>query len=382
MKTSTVWTRVKREHGLYCYNPSGQYFARVRFRGKLYRRKLETDDLALAKRKLRDFKNDLERTDATKGNTSFAKLLDTYKTTLVLADSTKKKKLAVIDKLKQTWFGIDKLPLRTIKSSQVKAWLAEHYGNKSASHYNSALTVIRDAFDLAVEDHIISENPARPPEKNKALSKALKYQKRKKPIRPTPTFEQFKRIVADIRAQKFNREAEQSGDFVDFLGLAGLGQAEAAALTRADVDLEGGQFFPYRHKTDTGFDVPIFPQLRRLMEKLCTGKKPQERLFSILESRKAIANACKRLGFVRELPDGSLIPQFTHRSLRRMFITRAIERGVDVKVIAQWQGHKDDGKLILQTYSHVRPVHSLRMAQLLTDEQPENVIPIAKAATE
>jgi integrase len=380
--TNAVWTRIKREHGLYRYDPSGQYFARVRFRGKLYRRKLETDDLALAKRKLRDFKNDLERTDATKGNTSFAKLLDIYKTTLVLADSTKKKKLAVIDKLKETWFGTERLPLRTIKSSQVKAWLAEHYGNKSASHYNSALTVIRDAFDLAVEDHIISENPARPPEKNKALSKALKYQKRKKPIRPTPTFEQFKQTVADIRGQKFNREAEQSGDFVEFLGLAGLGQAEAAALTRADVDLEGGQFFPYRHKTDTGFDVPIFPQLRPLLEKLCTGKKPQERLFSILESRKAIANACKRLGFVRELPDGSLVPQFTHRSLRRMFITRAIERGVDVKVIAQWQGHKDDGKLILQTYSHVRPVHSLRMAQLLTDEQPENVIPIAKGATE
>ena len=34
-----------------------------------------------------------------------------------------------------------------------------------------------------------------------------------------------------------------------------------------------------------------------------------------------------------------------------MFITRAIERGVDVKVIAEWQGHKDGGKLILDTYS-------------------------------
>jgi len=32
-----------------------------------------------------------------------------------------------------------------------------------------------------------------------------------------------------------------------------------------------------------------------------------------------------------------------------MFITRAIERGVDVKVIAQWQGHQDGAKLILQT---------------------------------
>ena len=44
MILSNVWTRSKREHGLYRYNPSGQYFARVRFRGKLYRRKLDTDD--------------------------------------------------------------------------------------------------------------------------------------------------------------------------------------------------------------------------------------------------------------------------------------------------------------------------------------------------
>ena len=78
MISSNVWTRIKREHGLYRYNPSGQDFARVRFSGKLYRRKLETDDLVLAKRKLREFKNDLERTDATKGNTSFAKVLDDY----------------------------------------------------------------------------------------------------------------------------------------------------------------------------------------------------------------------------------------------------------------------------------------------------------------
>jgi site-specific recombinase XerD len=63
-----------------------------------------------------------------------------------------------------------------------------------------------------------------------------------------------------------------------------------------------------------------------------------------------------------------------------MFITRAIERGVDVKVIAEWQGHKDGGKLILQVYAHVNPVHSKRMAALMTTEQPENVIPMEKAS--
>ena len=56
-----------------------------------------------------------------------------------------------------------------------------------------------------------------------------------------------------------------------------------------------------------------------------------------------------------------------------MFITRAIERGVDVKVIAEWQGHRDGGKLILETYSHVNPIHSRRMAALMTTETPQNI---------
>src|SRR4029453_12340013 len=99
-----TWTKIKREHGLYRYNPSGQFFARVRFKGKLYRRKLDTDDLALARRKLRAFKDDLERTDATKGNTSFAQVLDDYEVTLSGAPSTLANQRAVIDKIRKPCF--------------------------------------------------------------------------------------------------------------------------------------------------------------------------------------------------------------------------------------------------------------------------------------
>jgi integrase len=157
---------------------------------------------------------------------------------------------------------------------------------------------------------------------------------------------------------------------VEFLGLAGLGQAEAAAIKRSDVDLDAGQIIVYRHKTDSGFAIPIYPQLRPLIEKLCAGKKHGERLFSVNAAHRALTAACVRLGF----------PHFTHRSLRRMFITRAIERGVDVKVIAQWQGHRDGGQLILGVYSHVRPVHSQRMAQLMSTDEPANVVPITAQA--
>ena len=66
-------------------------------------------------------------------------------------------------------------------------------------------------------------------------------------------------------------------------------------------------------------DLPATAPARR-----CKGKAHNERLFPIYEARKALTNACARLG----------LPQFTHRSLRRIFITRAIERGMVVKVIA------------------------------------------------
>jgi integrase len=143
-----------------------------------------------------------------------------------------------------------------LKPSSIKAWLAKQYGHKSASYYNSALMLVRDVLQTAVRDRVIAENPAR----------ELKYRKRKRPTRLTPTFEEFKQIVAKIRAQKFNQVVEQSGDFVEFLGLAGLGAAEAASLTPADVDFKAGHIIAYRHKTSTGFAVPIFPQLAALLE--------------------------------------------------------------------------------------------------------------------
>ena len=63
-----------------------------------------------------------------------------------------------------------------------------------------------------------------------------------------------------------------------------------------------------------------------------------------------------------------------------MFIARAIELGMDVKVIADWQRRRNGEMLILRTYSHVRPQHSQRMAQLMTFGRPPNVLLMQSAA--
>jgi integrase len=359
-RTKTKWLKVsKRIPGLYLYRPSGVYHARVRHSGKLYRESLETKDATFAKRKLSAFKQRLERTDPRYRKITLAAWLDVYAGTLSGAKGAIAAKRRIIAKVKETWFSARK-PMRDLRMSQVETWLNEQYSDWSESYYNSALSLIRSALDMAVQDHVIMENPAAD----------LKYRRRKKPIRLTPTFEQFKQIVADIRAQPFNRDAEDSGDFVEALGVLGLGQAELASMKREHVNLDAAQIVIYRQKTGQRFTIPIYPWARPLVEKLCNGKKPGEKLFNIKQARKAITEACKRLD----------LPIYTHRSLRRMFITTAIERGIDVQTVSRWQGHRDGGKLILQTYSDVRDIHSQRMAALMTDGEPENVIPITARA--
>jgi integrase len=343
---------------LYRYSSNGVYYARIKRGGKESKCSLRTTDRALAQRKLRDLRDEEQHIDPSRGSLTLAQLCDRW---LATKQNAKPKTLAqktyIVEQIKTRWPGGATKRVRDIAPSQADLFLVQfQFG---ASSQNAFVTVLRELFEFAVRDSCIAKSPCA----------HLKFRKRAKPIRLTPTFERFKAIIADVRSQQFNADAQDSADFLEFLGLAGLGQAEACSLTRSDVDLEAGRIITFRHKTSTGFAIPIFPQLRPLLEKLCEGKSNGDLIFKLRDAKKALAGACCRLG----------LPAFSQRSFRRMFITRAIERGVDVKVIAQWQGHRDGGKLILDTYSHVNPAHSQRMAQLMTESEPANVfrLPLA-----
>ena len=71
---------------------------------------------------------------------------------------------------------------------------------------------------------------------------------------------------------------------------------------------------------------------------------PANRLvFAIKDAKKALATACDRLGY----------PRFSQRSMRQYLIGRLWKAGVDRKLIAKWQRHRDGGKLIMDTYTEV-----------------------------
>ncbi len=344
---------------LYRYSSNGVYYARFQTGGKEIRRSLRTTDRASAQRALAWLKQEQEQVDPAQGKLTLGELCDRYLVTIQhQKPKTIERKALIARRIKSDWPTGRLTQVAKVKPSHVDLWVSRYsFGPVSR---NQHIAEIKRILETAVRDGIILRSPAG----------HLRKTKLSKPIRATPSFEEFKAIVENIRSQKFNgHDAEESADFVEFLGLAGLGKAEAAALRQSDIDWKRETITTFRHKTKSGFAIPIYPQLKPLILRRRRDDASNERVFAINKANQAIANACRRLN----------LPKYSHLSFRRMFVTRAIERGIDVKVIAEWQGHKDGGKLILDTYSHVNRAHSHRMAQLMTDGLPENVVPMSAA---
>src|SRR5437762_1247460 len=246
---------------LYRYSSNGVYYARIKADGKEIKRSLETTDRALAQRKLRVFRDEQRQIDRSQGSLTLAELCDRYlKTVQHQKPRTVERKTFIVGRIKTDWPTGKLTQVGKIKPSDVDLWLSR-YRFGSASR-NLHISCIKELFNSAVRDRIITVSPA----------SHLRSAKREKPIRLTPTFEQFKAIVADVRAQVFNADAQDSADFLEFLGLAGLGQAEAGSLTPADVDFEADRIITFRHKTSTGLAIPVFPQVHPLLQRLCEGK--------------------------------------------------------------------------------------------------------------
>ena len=344
---------------LYRYTSNGVYYARIKTHGKEIRRSLETIDRDLARRRLVALKQELASIDQSKAKLTLAALCARYLQTVAhLGHKTVERKKHIVRRLQKDWPNGSSVQVSKIRTSDVLLWLGKYqFGPVSR---NQHLAQIKSILEMAVSDGIIAANPA-------ANIAAVKLSK---PIRETPTWEMFQAIVADVRAQQFMADAEESADFLEFLGAAGLGQAEAATLRWSDIDFEQGKIRTFRHKTKSGFVIPLYPQVRKLLERRrarAGASGNGETVFNQKNARKALAGACRRLG----------LPAFTQRALRRCFIVRAIQKGISVPVIAQYQGHRDGGKLILSTYSHVDNAHAWKLAQLLTDEEPESMAAVA-----
>src|SRR6266480_4971050 len=197
---------------LYRYSSNRVYYARIKRDGKEIKRSLGTIDPALARRNLAALKDELRQTDRSQGRMTLAELADRYLATIQhQKPKTVERKTFIVGRIKSDWPTGKLTQVGKIKSSDVDLWLSRyHFGSASR---NLHISCVRELFNSAVRDRIITASPAA----------HLRSAKREKPIRLTPTFEQFKAIIADVRSQVFNADARDSADFLEFLGLAGLG---------------------------------------------------------------------------------------------------------------------------------------------------------------
>lgn len=200
---------------------------------------LKTSDRTLARRNLVALKDQVRQTDWSQGRLTLAELCARYLETIQYQKPKNVEgKTAIIRRIVDDWPTGSATQVGRIRPSEADLWLSRYsFGAASRNLYISCL---KEVFALAVRDRVISLSPV----------VHLCSVRRATPIRLTPTFEQFKAIIADVRAQRFNADAAESADFLEFMRLAGLGQAEAGSLMRADIDFEAGPFhyFPTQNE--------------------------------------------------------------------------------------------------------------------------------------
>ncbi len=334
---------------LFRHRENDSYWGIKKTNGKRTVHALGTTDRKTANGKLADWLGDLQKVDPSNRDMTLAQLLEKYEAARTeIALSTRVGEKGRTAKFRKLFpRPMDTLVARVL-NSDIATWVGLVGKGKRASTRNQFRAFARALFDFAVSDTVIAKNPFDP--------KIIRKAKKEPIIRLIPSPEEFEQIIAEIRKPRWKtREGkhggprrviqDESADFAEYLGRAGIGQAEAVALNWEDIDERRDVIHYRRKKTGRDFSTPIFPWLNPLLKRLRAkaGPKPRGPVFQVKNVKKALRGATQRLG----------LPNFTQRNLRAMRIKRLWEQGVDVKVIAQWQGHSDGGKLIMTTYTEV-----------------------------
>ena len=256
-----TYVKVANFPGLYRHARSGRYYACKKQGGIRRERSLGTCDRKIAERRMKEWLGSLEKVDAEVEKTTFGQLIQRYLVvTGSMSESSRVTDQSIIKRFLAWWPHGKEYQVRSIRPSMLDEWLAHEEPRLRNVTYNRYAGFLKQLFDIAVKDRIIPESPAKLLRQGWKKPQAVKRQ--------VPSVAQFEAIVADIRAQRFSDHAEHTADFVEFLGLVGLGQAEASSLSWGDIDWQRNQINVRRHKTDTHFHVPIYEHLRPLLDRL------------------------------------------------------------------------------------------------------------------
>jgi site-specific recombinase XerD len=306
--------------------------------------------------------------DSTSGDMTVHQLVKKH---LSLKQGMRKKTmsayLAVANVLEQEEFGHRKVA--KVKPSDAKKWVVEM--SEKGYMYNtigSMLSVIRPAFQMAIEDNIIRKNPF-----NFELSSVItKKANRRKSL----TEDEKNRYLEYIKNSGYY--AKYYDEIVILLG-TGLRVSELYGLTIKDIDFEGRKikverqlmrvrdtrYYVQETKTENGVRfVPMTTDVYDAFKRVIKNRNPKVETMvdgvtgfvfltqnGVPKIAQHLSQQMKRALDHYNRTHESQLPSITPHVLRHTFCTNMAMKGMNMKTLQYIMGHSDIS-VTLNVYTH------------------------------
>ncbi|MEI7935210.1 MAG: site-specific integrase [Verrucomicrobiota bacterium] len=354
------WRSFTRVPHLLQYVSSGTYYARVKVRGKIIRKSLDTDVFSTAKLKLIDFLKEQSERQHHGRMLLFQEAIDLYsarvKTDHSMKETSKHYRDICIAKIGSSWPEIKGLRLDQITHEACRDWANKLKEDIASQYFNNVIDTLRLVFEEGNEELVRGGGEAL---KNPAVGLARARITAK--ILQLPEKDQFSAIIDHVR--NGSSWGPKAADLLEFLAYGGMRlYTEAQWVTWGDIDWKRKEIIvrgdPVTHTKNWEIRrVPILPNMAELLGRMQASRtpppQPTEKVMEVTECPVSLHKACNQLG----------IHRLRHHDFRHLFATRCIESGVDIPTVSRWLGHKDGGALAMKTYGHLRNEHSQAMAQ-------------------
>lgn len=242
-------------------------------------------------------------------------------------------------------------PLVGIQKVDVEAWIGDLVEEGLApSTISGYLTVVRSMFRSAVDNRVLTHNPAEG-------VKAPRVQQAEMHFLTPPEIDRLDQAMGG------------QGIIVAFLGYTALRWSEMAGLRVAQLDLLRGEVRVVRQqhregtKTYKSRTVPLEERLWHRLREHVAGKEANELVFTSPRGRPLRApNFRKR--FAKAKQDAGIDPAVRPHDLRHSCASNLIAAGVDVRTVGEWLGHS--ASYITDRYVHTTPDRLREAARRLT----------------
>ena len=260
-------------------------------------------------------------------------------------------------------------PIKTVKLSDAKGWLVFlHDGGIKQNTIGVLQSVVRPAFEMAVDDDIIRKNPFK-----FKLSDVVPKDAYVRDALTKEQQERYLQFVQDCGGNYYD-------DIVILLG-TGLRVSELYGLTRADIDFDRRcihvrrqlcrtaekPYFVTPPKTKSGIrNIPMTDAVYMALMRVVKARTPPKVellvdghsgfLFLDKSGMPKVAmhleNYMRGLQARFEKAYGKPVPRITPHVLRHTFCTNVQQAGLDVKSLQYLMGHSDIG-VTMNTYTHL-----------------------------